>query len=102
MVFKFACFVELSIDYQPAKFKCCRLSLASFIDRLRKHNDDVISCCWVSRNLEFCESEYRLSPLQVSNLLVVWIEFYGSYCKDTKKHHYNIIMTSFFTTEFPN
>ena len=32
------------MDYQPAKFQCCRLSLASFIDRLRKHNDndDVI------------------------------------------------------------
>ena len=42
MVFKFAYFVELSIDYQPAKFQYCRLSLASVIDRLRKHNDDVI------------------------------------------------------------
>ena len=28
-------------------------------------------------NLKFCETEYRLSSLQVSNLLVVWIEFYG-------------------------
>ena len=42
MVFKFAYFVGLSIDYQPAKFQCCRLPLASFIDRLSKHNDDVI------------------------------------------------------------
>ena len=29
------------MDYQPAKFQCCRLSLASFIDRLRKNSDDV-------------------------------------------------------------
>ena len=42
MVFNFAYFVELRIDYQPAKFQCCRLSLARFIDRLRKNNDDVI------------------------------------------------------------
>ena len=30
------------MDYQPAKFQCCRLSLAGFIDKLRNHNDDVI------------------------------------------------------------
>ena len=30
------------MDYQLAKFQCCRLSLASFIDRLRKNSDDVI------------------------------------------------------------
>ena len=41
MVFKFAYFVELWIDYQPAKFQRCILSLASFIDR-EKHNDDII------------------------------------------------------------
>ena len=29
------------MDYQLAKFQCCRLSLASFIDRLR-NSDDVI------------------------------------------------------------
>ena len=34
--------VELRIDYQPVKFQCCRLSVASFIDGLRKNNDDVI------------------------------------------------------------
>ena len=28
--------------YQVAKFQFCRLSLASFIDRFIKHNDDVI------------------------------------------------------------
>ena len=42
MVFKFAYFVEPWIDYQPAKFESCRLSLSSFIDRLRKQNDDFI------------------------------------------------------------
>ena len=30
------------MNYQVAKFQFCRLSLASFIDRFRKHNDDVI------------------------------------------------------------
>ena len=30
------------MDYQPVKFQCRRLSLAGFIDKLRKHNDDVI------------------------------------------------------------
>ena len=30
------------MDYQPAKFQFCRLSLEGFIDKLRKHNDDVI------------------------------------------------------------
>ena len=28
--------------YEFAKFQFCRLSLSSFIDRFRKHNDDVI------------------------------------------------------------
>ena len=42
MVFRFAFFVELRIDYQRAKFQCCRLSVARFTDGLRKHNDDVI------------------------------------------------------------
>ena len=30
------------MNYQLAKFQFCRLSLASCIDRFRKHNDDVI------------------------------------------------------------
>ena len=30
------------MKYQFAKFPLCRFSLASFIDRFRKHNDDVI------------------------------------------------------------
>ena len=29
------------MDYQPAKFQSCRLSMAGFIDKL-KHNDEVI------------------------------------------------------------
>ena len=39
---KFAYFVELRRSYQLTKFQFCRLSLASFIDKFRKHNDDVI------------------------------------------------------------
>ena len=72
--------MELGIDYQPAKFQCCRLSVASFIDGLKKNNDDVIiTSVHVVRfeNLKFCETVYRLPALQVSNLLIVWIEFYG-------------------------
>ena len=42
MVFKIAYFPELRIDYQSAKLQYCRLSVASFIDGLRKYNDDVI------------------------------------------------------------
>ena len=30
------------MGYQLVKFQFCRLSLASFIDRFKKHNDDVI------------------------------------------------------------
>ena len=30
------------MTYQLAKFQFCRLSLASFIDRFKKHIDDVI------------------------------------------------------------
>ena len=30
------------MDYLPAKFECCRLSLAGLKDKLRKHNCDVI------------------------------------------------------------
>ena len=64
------------MDYQPAKVQCCRLSLASFIGKLRKHNNDIIMLLEFQK-LKFCETGYRLSSLQVSNLLVVLIEFYG-------------------------
>ena len=30
------------MNYQLVKFQFCKLSLASFIDRFRKQNDDVI------------------------------------------------------------
>ena len=40
--FLVTCFVELRIEYQSVKFPCCRISAKSFIDELRKHNDDVM------------------------------------------------------------
>ena len=42
MIFKIAYFGDLSTDYQPEKYQYCRLSVVSFIDGLRKQNDDVI------------------------------------------------------------
>ena len=44
-------------------------------------------------NHKFCQTGFRLSSLQVSNLLVVWMEFYGGYCKTFKNniYHYDII-----------
>ena len=42
MVFKLAYFVELWIDYQPAKFQCCRLSFGTFYRQIEKNNDDII------------------------------------------------------------
>ena len=30
------------MDYQLEKLQYCRLSLSCFMDRFRKHNDDVI------------------------------------------------------------
>ena len=66
------------MDYQPAKFQCCRLSLASFIDKLRKHNDDVISCCWdlkisnfVKQNIGYHPSKFQISWLSGSNYMEV-------------------------------
>ena len=67
MAFKFAYFVELGIDNQLANFQCYRhFMLLGF------------------ENIKFCETEYRLSALQVSNLLVAWIKFYGGYFKTPK------------------
>ena len=37
MVFKSAYFVELRIDYWPAKFRSCRVSGSSFTDRFEKN-----------------------------------------------------------------
>ena len=52
-------------------------------------------------NFKFCKTEYKLSALQVSNLLIVWIELMEVSVRH-QKHHYNVIMTSFVTTEFSN
>ena len=56
------------MNYQLAKFEFCRLSFASFIDRFRKNNDDVISCCWdlkISNFLKLC-IDYHLYKFQIS------------------------------------
>ena len=58
------------MDYQPAKFQFCKLSLANFIDKLRRH-----FMLPGFENLKFCKTEYRLSFLQALDLLVVQIEF---------------------------
>ena len=68
------------MNYQLAKFQFCRLSLASFIDRFRKHNDDVTMTSFMFlgfENLKFFETLYILSSLRVSNLFLIWIKFYG-------------------------
>ena len=60
------------MNYQIANFHFCRLSLASFIDRFRKHNDDVIMTSFhVVGNLKISNFlklyvDYRLSKLQIS------------------------------------
>ena len=92
MVFKFAYFVEFWIGYQPAKLQCWRLSLASFIDRLKNKR---MTSSWRYfmllgfENLKLCEFKYRLLPLQVSNRLVAsnFMEFSVRH----KKHNYDII-----------
>ena len=81
MVFKFAYFVELWIDYQPAKFQCCRLSLARFIDRLRKkqwwRHRDIIWCCWDLKISNFVQPNIGYHPCQFYISWFVWIIFYG-------------------------
>ena len=52
------------MDYQPGKFECCRLSLASFIANSEKRNDDVIMTSFHTFGIwksQFCRTEYRLS-----------------------------------------
>ena len=49
------------MSYQLVKFQFCRLSLTSFIDRFRKHNADVISCCW---------------DLKISNVLKLYMDYH--------------------------
>ena len=90
MVFKFVYFVEPWIDYQPAKFQCCRLSLASFINRLRKHNDDVIiSFRWDLKISNFVKLNigYQLPKFRVS-----WLS--GSNFMEVNVRHQNTITTS--------
>ena len=85
------------MDYQLAKFQFRRLSLASFIDRFRK---TMMTSSWRHfmllgfENLKFSETLYRLSSLQVSNRLVVWIGFYGGYCKRYQILPLFLLMTS--------
>ena len=74
MVFKFAYFMELTKGYQLAKFQCSRLSGSSFTEGLQKHNDDVIMTLFHTfgnRNLQFCETGYKLLTCQVSNTSVI-------------------------------
>ena len=66
------------MEYQPAKFQCYRLSLASFMDKLKKQNDDVISCCWdlkisnfVKPNMGYNPSKFKISWLSGSNFIEV-------------------------------
>ena len=42
MVFKFAYFVDLTKDYQPEKFQCCKLSGSSVTEELQEHSVDTI------------------------------------------------------------
>ena len=76
------------MDYQPAKFQCFRLSLASFSDKLRKHNDDVISCCCnLKLNIGYYPSKFQIPWLSGSNFMEVSVR--------PPKQHYDVIMTSF-------
>ena len=74
MVFEFAYFVDLTKDYQPAKFQCCRLSGSSFTEGLQKHNDDIIMTSFHIFGIRisiFCETDYNLSNCQVSSPSVI-------------------------------
>ena len=89
MLFKFAYFVKLCIDYHPAKYQFCRLSVASFIDRMKK-NSDIISCCWnlkilnfVKLNIGYHPFKFQISWLSGSNFMEVSIRH--------QKHYYDVI-----------
>ena len=78
------------MDYQHAKFQCCRLSLAVSIDKLRKHNDDVIFCCWdlkisnfVTLNIGYYSSKFQISWFPGPNFMEVSVR--------PPKHHYDVI-----------
>ena len=56
-------------------------------------------------NLKFSETLYRLPSLQVSNRLVIWIEFYGGSCKIPNfatVFGNDVIMTSFIIVKLSN
>ena len=75
------------MNYQSAKFQCCRLSLASFIEKLRKHID-------MKLNIGYHPAKFQISWLSGSNFMEVNVRL--------PKHHYDVIMTSFIINEIPN
>ena len=80
MVFKFVYFAELTEGYQPAKFKCCKLSGSNFTEGLQKHNDDVISRFYDSRFqyfvtlvISYQPANFQIPQLSESNFIEVSI-----------------------------
>ena len=62
MVFRFALFVDLIIDYQPATFQCSSLSGSSFTEGLEKHNISSLTH-FIFLGVEiciFCETDHKL------------------------------------------
>ena len=93
MIFKFACFVELTRGYQSAKFQCCRLFGSSFIEGLQKHNDDVISyflnlkfAYFVKLVINYQPAKFQISQLSESNCAEISIRH--------PKNRYDVNMTS--------
>ena len=82
MTFNFAYSVEPYKDGLSAcKVSMLQVAFGKFYKQFKKHNDDVIMTSFHVlgfENLKFCKTGYRLSCCQASNLLVVWIKFYGS------------------------
>ena len=80
MAFKFACFVEFTKSYQPAKIQFCRLSVSSFTEGSQKQNDDVISYFWDSKFQYFVKlvisyqpAKFQIPQLFESNFSEVFI-----------------------------
>ena len=82
------------MDYLSAKFQCCRLSFAGFIDKLRKHNDDVIMTPFhvvgvykisnfVNLNIDYLPPKFQIPWLSASNFMVVSVR--------PQKHNYDVI-----------
>ena len=61
------------MDYQPAKFQCCRLSLASLL-------------AFENLNL-FCKTEYRLSPSKFQISLLSGSNFMEVSVRHQKHYH---------------